>query len=66
MIQQNPATTGTLKGRNGIHYKTKAFLHLKLLEMKPVLFMFTGGATLCLEGIVLYSQQLLKYMKYML
>lgn len=28
--------------------------------------MFTGGATLCLEGIVLYSQQLLKYMKYML
>lgn len=31
-----------------------------------MLFMFTGGATLCLEGIVLYSQQLLKYMKYML
>jgi len=41
-------------------------LLLERLEIKTVLVMFTGGATLCFERTALCSQQLLKYMKYML
>lgn len=62
-----PCNCGHIKMKEWNSLQNKGITAYKAIrDENGGVFMFTGGATFCLERTELCSQQLLKYMKYML